>query len=341
MPTRLGVIGCGTVSYWTHLRLLPRIPQADLVAIADPDPVALARASAIVSARAFADPADLFAASDIDAVVIAAPTGLHADLAIAACAAGKHVYVEKPLAASVADARRVGEAVATADLVAVVGLHRRMHPAFEQARSLLAKGVVGPIRQVQTVFAEPAGGDGLPEWKRRRQSGGGVLLDLGVHHFDLVRWMLDQEVRVVTASIESRRTEHDQAAVQLESERGVTIQSLFSFASGPADMLVFAGERGVLSVDRHRARIECRVPRRFGYGTRRRWVPWQPADVGWRLRKLVRPSLEPSFERALTAFVHRVSGSGEVVDDLATIPDGIRAVELVDAAEQRASCASS
>lgn len=335
--TRFGVIGCGTMSYWTHLRLLPRIAGVELVAISDPDAAALDRARTIVSARPYADTAELLDASDVDAVVIASPTGHHAEAAVAAVRSGRHVYLEKPIASSLDEATRVAEVSRSANVRTAVGLHRRLHPAFERARALLARGAIGTVREVQTVFAEPFAVGAMPAWKARRATGGGALLDLGVHHFDLVRWLLGRELRVVSSTIESRSSEHDFAAVHLQSDGGVAVQSLVTFASGPADTIELFGERGSLRVDRHRARLELRGPRRFGYGTRRRVMPWRPGGLRWRLRKLVRPSFEPSVGRALARFV-RVLVEGEGArGDLASMDDGLRANALVAQAEDLAA----
>lgn len=336
---RFGVIGCGTISYWTHLRLLPKLPGAQVVALADPSEEALERARRLVDVEVHRDAAQLLARDHVDAVVIAAPTALHADLATAACRSGKHVYLEKPLAMSHDGATRVAAEMAAAGVRSAVGYHRRLHPSFEHARMLLAGGVVGRVREVQTVFAEPVGSESMPDWKRRRATGGGVLLDLGVHHFDLVRWVLGEELTVRSCSIESRDSDHDTATVAMDSDRGTVVQSLLSFRSGPADTIEFLGEKGTLRVDRHRARLDCRVPRRFGYGTRRHWIPWRAEDLSWRAQKLVRPSFEPSFGRALAAFARVVADPGAARGELASVEDGVSANALVSEAEALAGYA--
>lgn len=161
-PMRFGVIGCGTIAYWTHLRILPRLAGVKVVAIADPSEAALARARRLVDARGYEDPAELLSSADVDAVVIAAPTSDHASLAMAACRASKHVYVEKPLATSVQDARRVVAAAEASGVEAVVGFQRRFHPSYQRVRALVAGGAIGRVRGVQSVFGEPAPADGLP-----------------------------------------------------------------------------------------------------------------------------------------------------------------------------------
>jgi predicted dehydrogenase len=332
---RFGVIGCGTISYWTHLRILPRLRGVRLVAIADPDEAALARGRSLVDVRCHRDPQELLEAPDVDAVVVAAPPLAHASLASAALRASKHLYLEKPLATCVEDARRLAVDAADAGVTAVVGFHRRVHPTYQRARFLLDAGAIGRVRGVHTVFAEPSPAEGLPAWKRRRDSGGGVLLDLAVHHLDLLRWMLGREMGVDDCALSSTTTEHDGALLRLRADDGVEVQGRFSFRDGPADVIEFFGERGTLRVDRHRSSADCRIPRRWGYGTRRHWDLGAIEDLRWRVEKIVRPSVEPSFRRALQAFVARLRAPVGTADDLAGVADGVRTVEIVAEAEAR------
>jgi predicted dehydrogenase len=104
LPVRVGLIGCGNIAYWSHLRTLQQLKGVTLAAAADPDPAARARAASIVRCPVHEQPGDLLL-DDIDAVVISAPNQFHAELTIAAALASKHVYVEKPLAITASEAR--------------------------------------------------------------------------------------------------------------------------------------------------------------------------------------------------------------------------------------------
>ncbi len=105
-PLNIGVIGCGTITYWKHLRTLASLRNVRVAGLADPDRDALTRARQLVDAPMFSDPDVFLTSKDIDAVVIASPAGLHADHFRAACTAGKHVYLEKPVAHDAASFRR-------------------------------------------------------------------------------------------------------------------------------------------------------------------------------------------------------------------------------------------
>lgn len=334
---RVGLLGCGAIASYFHLRALQRTAGATLVAAADPDPGARARAQRLAQVPVYERSGELLERIDLDAVVICAPTGAHAELAVAAARSGKHIYVEKPLATSTADAQEVIDVVAGAGVTAVVGFNRRMHPLCERARELLDAGRIGRIRAVQTVFCEPAPATGFPGWKQRRESGGGVLLDLASHHIDMLRWYLRDEVTIVAASVASDATEHDGARLDLVFEKGVRAQGYFSFGTGMADHLEFLGEAGTLRVDRYRPSVEVRGQRRFGYGLRRQWVNPAARTAMWRLYRKMRPGRDPSYGRALRAFVEAVNGCPT---ELASLSDGLRALEVVLAAERSALAAA-
>ena len=327
---RFGVIGCGVIAYWTHLRELKRLPGARLIAAADPDPAARERASCLARIPTHTEPVQLLARSDIDAVVICTPTHLHADLAIDAARAGKHVYLEKPIATAAEDGRRLAEAVRQTGIHVAIGFNRRCHPMYLQARALVASGALGEIRTVFTSFNEPLTRDSMPVWKRARSTGGGVLLDLASHHADLLRWFLNAEAAQVEAQVHSRATEHDEAWTRITMDNGVHAQSYFSFRAGRADFLEFVGEKGTLRVDRHHPVLSLKLARRFGYGVRQTPVFPSRESLVWRLVRLARPSYESSYRMALADFVRTIRGEAP---RSATLEDGWKSLEIVLAAE--------
>ena len=330
----VAVLGCGTLACWTHLPILARLPGATLVAAADPDPAARARAERIAKVPVHERAEDAIASAGVDAVIITSATPSHAALAVAAARAGKHIYVEKPLALDIAEARRVLDAVRQAQVIGAVGFNFRIHPLHRQAATLVREGRLGPLRAVQAAFCEPVAADRMPPWKRRRETGGGVLLDLASHHVDSLRWMLpDEVISVEEARVASLETEQDVARMTLTTRGGCDVQAYFSFRTGPADFLQLIGARGTLRVDRYRTRLDLRVARRLGYGMRTSWVHPNAALASLAMRRLTRPSYEPSFRASLAAFVDRLRGTP---GPLATVEDGARSLAVVLAAEQSA-----
>src|SRR3982751_1077558 len=256
MSVRLGILGCGSIARAAHLRSLARVPGGHVIALADTTPANLdAARPPPPGARAVADYGDVLAMPDVDAVIIALPPALHASAAMAALNHGKHVYVEKPLATSVDDATRVLEASRRSGLIAMMGFNYRHNPLVQRARSAIGGGAVGTPVSVRTVFTTPA--RAIPTWKQQRESGGGVLLDLAVHHIDLIRFLLDTEVAHVSADVRSSQSEHDTATLQLGLTNGCLAQVMCSLGTIDDDRIEVHGSAGRLTIDRYRSlRVE-------------------------------------------------------------------------------------
>jgi predicted dehydrogenase len=303
-----------------------------VTAVADPD---LARRSAAAGAAAACEThRELLARPDVDAVVVSAPTGLHADIAREALGAGKHVYLEKPLAASAADGRAVLAAWRRSGRVGMIGFNYRFNDLYRRAAERVQGGELGELASARTVFSTSPGD--LAAWKRARSSGGGVLLDLASHHVDLVRFVFGREVRRVFAAVWSQRSEDDSATLHLELEGGPLVQSFFSLASVEEDRLEVYGSRGKLVADRYASLDVEIVPPVRGRGARlaagaRRVTAWRRAP--YLLRKLRSPLHEPSFGLALTQFVRAVRGEAPPTPDF---DDGYRSLAVVEAAERAA-----
>lgn len=329
----LGLVGCGGIARAVHLPVLRRLRGARLVAVSDPDPEARAHAARTGGVPVLAEAGELLARADVDAVVVCAPTPAHAALAEAVAQAGRHLYLEKPVAASLPEARRAVAAVSAAGVTAVAGFNHRCHPLHGEARRLLRAGAIGRVTAVQSYFGEPAAK--LPEWKRDRATGGGVLLDLASHHVDTLRWLLEDEVSEVAAVVSSMQSEADVASLRLRTQGGVEAQLHCSLRSARGDRIALVGDRGVLVLDRYAPWVELllsRDPEVRAVRRRRSPAPLRPA--GWRLRRIVRPAHEPSYRRSLQAFVDLLRGQPR---ELATLDDGLRSLAVVIAAERAAA----
>ena len=149
MTLRVAVAGAG---YWgiNHVRVFAQAAGARLVAVADPDPAARARAAKLAPAARGCARFDDLLRPEVDAVVIATPAPSHAELSLRALAAGKHVLVEKPLALRVGDAARVIEEAASRGLVLLVGHLMLYHPVFARVGELLRSGALGELYYLYT-----------------------------------------------------------------------------------------------------------------------------------------------------------------------------------------------
>jgi predicted dehydrogenase len=119
---------------------------------------------------------------------------------------------------------------------------------------------------------------------------------------------------------------------------GSEVSGFFSFRTGLTEYLEFIGELGTVRVDRHRFSLSLRLTRRFGYGSRSVAVFPSREMSAARMIRVVRPSYDPSYGRALAAFVEMLNGSPSRV---ATLYDGLRSLEIVAAAEESARAALS
>lgn len=328
-PIRIVVWGCGRIARMFHLRELAGNRRAIVVGVADTNADNLAAASSTVpDARTFSDYRETLDL-EADAVVVCLPPRLHASAAIAAFEAGYAVYLEKPLALDPVEGARVVEAWRASGRIGVMGFNFRFHPGHAELRARLVEA--GELRAVQTRFTSRA--RTLPEWKRTRAGGGGVLRDLGSHHVDLARHLLGTEIRRVSAFEQSREAEADNAVLLAEFESGVTLQSLLSMNSIQSHTWDVLGRDGRLGVDLSR-------PLHLDVQT----ASWSRA----RLKRLVdrvralsprelalSPGWEPSFGRSLEAFVTSVA-ENDPHPDAATIADGQATLRVIAAAEESA-----
>ena len=330
---KIGLIGCGRIAQMFHLELLLGLPGAQLVAVADIDPEGRAAAARRAPRIAILDDyRQLVHQSEVDAVVICLPTGLHAPAAAEAFEQGKHVYLEKPLAARLDQAPPALAAWRSSGKIGMMGFNNRFHPLYVAVKRHLEAGLIGRLVGGRTSLCSAR--RDLPPWKRSRESGGGALLDLATHHADLVHFFFPTGVRRVAAVEWSVYSQGDNASMHMQMEDGPVIQGFFSATAVQENRLELYGDRGKLVADRRRGQLEFSPPE-AGYGRVDRiregwqWIHRAPADLWRRLM----PPPEPSYRRALAAFIRAVRGEEPVPVDLAA---GYRSLAVVCAAGEAA-----
>ena len=190
----IGIIGCGAVGQ-TRAR---HLAGARLVHCVDTDLPRAAQVAALADGcTSGTDWRELVARPDVDAVIIATPHDAQVEIARAAIAAAKHVLVEKPAARHVDELRDLPALAASHDVRVRVGFNHRYHRAFQQARRLVDSGVLGPLMFLRARYGHGGRPGYEREWRAQPQrSGGGELLDQGVHLIDLARWFLGDFVAV-------------------------------------------------------------------------------------------------------------------------------------------------
>jgi len=194
---RVAVVGLGRMGRFYAQVIAALGPRTQLSAVADPDPVARAAVKSHLGVGiAASEPAEVLARTDVDAVVIATPTSSHAELVVAAAGAGKAIFCEKPLALSLQQTHAALSAVDDAGVLLQVGFMRRFDAAYRQARVLIEEGRIGRPLTFKAVGRDPS----CPPLDYANPAhSGGLVLDMGIHDFDLARWLMSSEVERVSA----------------------------------------------------------------------------------------------------------------------------------------------
>jgi predicted dehydrogenase len=196
----------GRVHTQAYARVLHHFPQLTvaprLVAVADEVPGRAEEAAAQFGfAGATRDWRELAADPSVQAVSIAAPNFLHREIGVAMARAGKHIWIEKPVGLTTADATAVADAVAAAGVQSAVGFNYRNAPAVSAARDLINSGELGSITHARIrLFSDYAAHpEGALSWRFERERGGsGVLGDLASHAVDLARYLLGDITSLVS-----------------------------------------------------------------------------------------------------------------------------------------------
>jgi len=207
---QIGVLGAARITPAALIRPARSIPQVRIAAVAARDP---ARAAAFAAEhkipKTFSSYAELLADPGIQAVYIPLPNGLHAEWALAAIAAGKHVLCEKPMTSNAAEAAEVAEAGARAGVVVTEAFHYRYHPLADRVLQLVP--TLGELRHVETRFCFP-----LPRFGDIRYSyelAGGAMMDAGCYAVHALRTFAGQEPEVVAARATLKSPQVDRALV--------------------------------------------------------------------------------------------------------------------------------
>ncbi len=187
---RIGIIGLGIGAH--HARSYQALPQAKVAALCDLDRMRLAKAAKEFDvAETYTQAETMFARAKLDAVSICTPNKFHAPLSIAALQRGLHVLCEKPMALNVSEARSMLAAADRARRNLMINFSYRFSPMSFALKQQVDAGVIGDIYFGRTVWHRRRGLPGFGGWFGIKElSGGGPLIDLGVHRLDLALWLM-------------------------------------------------------------------------------------------------------------------------------------------------------
>lgn len=217
MSLRIAIIGAGVMGR-QHAEQLARNPDTELVAVCDPFSTELASAQGV---RQFADHRAMLELMQLDGVIIANPNDAHVSTALDCLAAGIPALLEKPVATSLEQVRRLVQAESASDVPLLIGHHRRHNPIIQKAKAIIDSGQLGVLTTFTGLWQSQKA-EAYFDVPWRRQPGAGVMLINLVHDLDLMRY-LGGEVATVQALV-------SRAARGLEVED--TAAMLLQFASG-------------------------------------------------------------------------------------------------------------
>ncbi|MEU8654680.1 Gfo/Idh/MocA family oxidoreductase [Streptomyces sp. NPDC048737] len=221
MTVRVGVIGAGMIGQDHIRRLTEVVTGAAVTAVTDIDAARAAEVAARVGATALPTGADLIASSGVDAVLVTSWGPTHAEHVLAAVAAGKPVFCEKPLATTAEDCLRIVDAErARGSRLVQVGFMRRFDPGYRQMKEVIASGSVGTPLIVHCAHRNPTVPDSYTSAMAAQ--------DTAVHEIDVLRWLLDDEIvaaQVITPRATGKRFGHlkDPQLMYFETANGVRI----------------------------------------------------------------------------------------------------------------------
>lgn len=249
----IGIVGLGIIGK-VHLANSRDYGLGKIVALADPQLSAIS--DSYEGLAVHEDWKEIVKAPEIDAVIICLPHFLHADCAEAAMKAGKHVFLEKPLATTLADAHRLVACAKAHDRVLTVNMTHRFYPPIRKARDLIRSGAIGDVISVRDHYMEVIDRREFPAWFfDPKAAGGGVAMTDAIHLLDRVSWLIDEPLDLVGQS--SRRLDpasvvEDSVEILCKTPTGVsvTVGSFFCFNSRKtwADQLTIFGTTGTLSI---------------------------------------------------------------------------------------------
>ena len=252
---RWGIIGCGNV---TEKKSGPGFQQAtgsELVAVMRRDGGSAKDYARRHGVPKWFDRADaLIRDADVNAIYVATPPSFHKEYVLAAAAAGKAVYVEKPMALNYRECQEMIAACAEANVPLFVAYYRRALPRFLKIKSLLDDGVIGAPRSVNVRFYETVSEndrEGVPHWRVDPAiSGGGYFVDLGSHTLDILQYYFGTITSAVgvTANQGHHYRAEDLVSAVFVFDSGVAGSGIWSFSAGEnVDSLEIVGSAGTLT----------------------------------------------------------------------------------------------
>jgi len=257
---RLGMIGCGRIAQMRHLPNLQKMKGVEVVALADCNPETLAAVAGQYNVpRCFDDHRALLDDETVDAVLVCTPPASHFDHARNVLDSGRHLYVESPLAISMADCESLTELGKRSGKVATVGMNLRYHSLIQRARTCIQDGLLGPVHAITSTFSTPSRGnrgDVFPAWRDPQTIDGSVFGESALQHFDCWRTLTGAEFTEITVQRATVGGPVSIAAKMMGGGSGndspVVVGAVFSEYSGDNSEIRLLGRDGTIALSLYR-----------------------------------------------------------------------------------------
>jgi UDP-N-acetyl-2-amino-2-deoxyglucuronate dehydrogenase len=252
---RFAIVGCGRI-FAKHMEALrAHHAHAELVAVCDVDPAALAAAVEATGAEGYASLGELLAGSDADAVILATPSGLHAEQGMEIARAGRHVVSEKPMATRWADAKRLVQVCDQAGVHLFVVKQNRRNATIQLLKRAVEQRRFGRIYMVNVnvFWNRPQSYYDSARWRGTWEFDGGAFMNQASHYVDLLDWLIGpvESVHAFTATLARNIQVEDSGVVNIKWRSGALGSMNVTMLTYPRNLegsITVIGEKGTARV---------------------------------------------------------------------------------------------
>jgi predicted dehydrogenase len=315
-PVRIGIIGCGQMGR-IHAAGYQKA-GARVVAVADIQGEAARSLAGELGAEAYTDYRAMLAAGGLDAVSVTTPPAMHRENVAAVAEAGLPVFCEKPLAESLPSARALVAEVEAAGVPFMVGFFHRFHEPLVKLKELLEAGTFGRPVTIRSRFGVSPTTDRRPWIKDPAIAGGGAMMDTAVHSMDIVRFLSGAEIVSVQAVTDGKPMEETTLVILTGSSGDLGLVEAYGAAPFRTYELWLQGSSGEAMVGWHPPSLRVRTK----------------DEPQWRDVAIEATDAMDRFHAGIAYFVACIRTGRR--PDRATGLDGVRAIELADAAYRAA-----
>lgn len=328
----VAVLGLGEIAASRHLPVLTAHPYFKVTWAGELDAERAQQVGRAFSIpKVSADVRSVIASDEVKVVAILTPPATHAELAHLALDAGKHVLVEKPLTLDVTQGQELAAHAERAATKFLTGLNQRHHFYIQRARAMIRAGKLGKVNAVSTVWGYGARRGQVSAWRVSPGQGGDVLFDLGVHHFDTVRFLLDADVKEI--SVMEGQTAESRAATtaEMKMSNGVPVTTALVEDGDTRNVFEIRGELGTLFLSLYPFNGFRFIPRNA-----------DPRNPGLRMRRLADMLMQLPRRRRGGEYAssyraewdHFYEVIQKDVPPIATARDGLEATRIANAARE-------